>query len=252
MIIGSMNNPHKDLMKEVAWVAKHFDFLDLTLEVPMATPETINVKVVKASLKNFPVVGHTGWYLPIGSPFEELRVYAINEYAKCARVFSALGVEYVNVHFDTSMPMKKEKHTIDFNVWTLRRLIAVGKKYGVKVMVENTGGTFSRPSVLNYVFKKVPKLFFHLDIGHANIGEENQTPLLVRRFFKKIVHIHVSDNNGKGDQHLPIGRGNIKWDETLKTVKDSGYDNTITLEVLTTSSARLADKSKLRKIWDNL
>jgi len=49
-----------------------------------------------------------------------------------------------------------------------------------------------------------------LDVGHANIGQKKN---LVESFFKgfsgKIVHLHLSDNKGKDDDHLPIGVGYV-------------------------------------------
>lgn len=247
-----MNNPRNDVIKEVYWIRKNFDFIDLTLEMPKLLPEMINKKSLRNALQEFRIIGHTGPYLTIGSPFEELRMYALNEHIRCMKMFSYLGVEYVNVHLDTSMPMKRERHTVDFNIWTLKKVVAAGRKYGVKVMVENMPGLFSRPSVLAAVFRKVPNLYFHLDVGHANIGGESQTPALVKKFAKKLAHIHISDNNGKEDQHLALGRGKIKWKNELKIIKDSGYDNTITLEVFSGRKDLMNSKAKLRKMWNEL
>lgn len=254
MLIGSLNNPANDLLKEIKWVSKNFDFLDLTLELPKAHPDNIHVKAVKALFdeKKLPVVGHTAWYLPIGSPFKELRMYALRELEKCAVVFEALGVEKMNVHFDNSISLLKDKYIIEFNIWTLRRLVSIAKKYGLKVMAENIPGMFSQPKVLNQVFRKVPQLFLHLDIAHANIAPKNQTPMILKRLSKRLTHMHVSGNHGKHDEHLPIEKGNISWIKMLGIVKAAGYDGTISLEVFTSLKDRLKDKQKLRKLWDDL
>ena len=119
-------------------------------------------------------------------------------------------------------------------------------------MAENTPGLFSSPDVLEKVFKKIPKLYLHLDVAHANVGRKNTTPQLVRRFSKRIEHIHISDNHGKEDEHLPLGKGSIDWNAMLGVIKKSGYDKTITLEVFTNAKDCLVDKSKLRKMWDKL
>ena len=87
MLIGSMNNPKSPLIKEIKWVKRNFDFLDLTLEMPNSYPDKINVRSIKKLLGDFPVVGHTAWYLPIGSPFKELRLYALSELDKCFHIF---------------------------------------------------------------------------------------------------------------------------------------------------------------------
>ena len=254
MIIGSLNNPSNDLIKEIKWISTNFDFLDLTLELPKAHPDKINVKAVKALIdkRKLPVVGHTAWYLPIGSPFKELRMYALEELEKCAVVFQKLGAEKFNVHFDNSISMIKEKYIIDANIWSLRRLVSIGRKHDLKIMVENTPGFFSKPTVLNKIFKKVPRLLLHLDIAHANIAPKNQTPMILKTLSKKLTHIHISGNHGKHDEHLPIEKGNIKWPEMLKVVKKTGYNDTISLEVFTSPKARVEDIQKLRKIWNSI
>jgi len=201
--------------------------------------------------RTLPVVGHTAWYLPVGSPFKELRLYALSELEKCADVFQSLGAEKFNVHFDNSVSLLKERYVIGFNIWTLKKLISIGRKYKLEVMAENTPGLFSNPVVLQQVFRKVPRLLLHLDIAHANIPE-NRTPEILRRLSKRLTHVHISGNHGKYDEHLTIGKGNINWNLMLGAVKKTGYDGTISLEVFTSTKDRLNDKPKLRKIWDSL
>ena len=50
-------------------------------------------------------------------------------------------------------------------------------------------------------------------------------------FSDRIGHVHVSDNFGKEDNHLPIGTGTIDFPKIIKALKDIGYDDTLTLEV---------------------
>ena len=52
MLIGSMNNPKNSLIKEIRWVKKNFDFLDLTLEMPNSYPDKISIKTVKNLISN--------------------------------------------------------------------------------------------------------------------------------------------------------------------------------------------------------
>jgi len=90
MKIGFPNNPRKDLLKEIEWIGKNgFDFVDLFLEEDKATPEKINVEKVKKLLRkyNLGVVGHTAWYLPIGSPIKTLREASVKEIVRYFEVF---------------------------------------------------------------------------------------------------------------------------------------------------------------------
>ncbi|MEK6888201.1 MAG: sugar phosphate isomerase/epimerase family protein [Candidatus Aenigmatarchaeota archaeon] len=252
MLIGSMNNPNNNILKEVKRIVRNFDFLDLTLEMPKAMPEKLNIKALKVAIGKTPVVGHTAWYLPMGSPFKELRYYALGELEKSAEAFEKLGVKIFNVHFDTSLGIIDHEHMIEFNLWSLKRLVTIARKHDLDLMAENTPGLFSNPFVLERVFKKLPRLYLHLDVAHANVGQKNTTPQLVKGFSKRIEHIHISDNRGKEDEHLPLGKGFINWNVMLGAIKKSGYDKTITLEVFTSTKDCLADKSKLRKMWDKL
>jgi sugar phosphate isomerase/epimerase len=67
MLLGLMNNPARDPLKEIARIADNgFDFVDLTLEPPGARADQINPALIRAALqaRNLSVVGHTAYYLP--------------------------------------------------------------------------------------------------------------------------------------------------------------------------------------------
>lgn len=57
-----------------------------------------------------------------------------------------------------------------------------------------------------------------LDVGHAN------TLGLIDEFFdqcsSQIIHMHIHDNHGIRDEHLPLGKGNIDWKKVIKYTKD--------------------------------
>ena len=67
-----------------------------------------------------------------------------------------------------------------------------------------------------------------LDVAHANIN--NQIQAFLEQFSKKIVHMHVSDNDGDSDMHLGIGDCNINWKNIAKTIKAKNYGNLIMIE----------------------
>jgi len=91
----------------------------------------------------------------------------------------------------------------------------------------------------------------HLDIGHANLfGRKPED--FIKKFRNKIKHVHLHDNNGNEDLHLPMGCGSIDWEKTLKTLKKC-YNGTITLEVFSKDKEYvLLTKEKLRKLWNRL
>ncbi len=101
------------------------------------------------------------------------------------------------------------------------------------------------------VLRSVPKLLLNLDIGHVNLFGKNPVRF-IKKFHKKIVHVHLHDNNGVADLHLPIGCGIINWKEVIRELK-AYYDGTITLEVFSRDREYvLISRKKLLKLWKEL
>ena len=67
-----------------------------------------------------------------------------------------------------------------------------------------------------------------LDVAHANLN--NQIKDFITHFAEKIVHMHLSDNNGDRDLHLGIGYGSIDWNNFVKLVREINYSNIVVIE----------------------
>src|ERR1700751_881594 len=62
------------------------------------------------------------------------------------------------------------------------------------------------------------------------------------RLGSKLRHVHLSENDGTADQHLPLGaapRSTTDWPQHVKKLKATGYDGTITLAVFSPQRAYL-------------
>jgi len=85
MLIGAMNHPGKDVLSEIEWMGEvGLDFIDLTIEPPMASVDKIDLRDVRTAIKDngLQVVGHTAYYLPLCSPFETIRRACVEELAR--------------------------------------------------------------------------------------------------------------------------------------------------------------------------
>lgn len=51
-----------------------------------------------------------------------------------------------------------------------------------------------------------------LDTGHHNVRPEGSVTSFVRTFADRVAHLHLTDNHGLCDQHLPPGLGNFDYD----------------------------------------
>src|SRR5215203_5166647 len=235
MLIGTMNHPARDLLREIEWMAvTGFEFIDLTLEPPAAAASQIDVAAVRIALEkhDLQVVGHTAYYLPLCNPFESIRRAAVEELKTCLEIFAALGASWMNIHPDRQAPFYERKYIIERNLQSLRELLVVAKNVGVGLMIENLPGSFNSVRQLSELLDPMPELGLHLDIGHANLlVDYNTTDEILAAYGRRLRHVHLHDNKGGStDLHLPLGTGTIDTARYVRSLQARGYDQTITLE----------------------
>lgn len=258
MRIGMMNNPRADLLAEISWAQRNrFEFLDLTLEPSSAHPKQVDVQKTRQALRdaNLEIIGHTAYYLPLASPLESLREAARMEMSWAIEVLAELGASKVTVHPDKSIPfVLGSKGVLQKNLESLEKIVDLASPLGMQVLLENMDRTFNTVDQIREALTRLPKLGFHLDVGHANLNaERNRTGEFVTAFRDRLVHVHLSDNFGKSeDLHLPLGAGSIQWKKVIPLLKNSGYDGTMTLEVFSPDRRYLLfSRDKLREIWES-
>jgi sugar phosphate isomerase/epimerase len=251
MKIGFANNPRKNILDEIEWIGRNgFDFVDLFLEEDQAVPEKIDIQKMRELLKTYGlgVVGHTAWYLPVGSPVPSLRDAAISEMQRYFEYFSKLTVPYVTIHANWPPGMFSTKEGIEFQVGTLRRLVESAKKHDISLMYEPVDTWHDSIESVSEIMQSVPNLYLHLDIGHAHLFGRRPEQF-IETFHDKLKHIHMNDNDGRGDLHIPLGAGTIDWENVIKCLKQY-YDGTITLEIFSRDRDYvLLCKEKLTKWW---
>lgn len=78
------------------------------------------------------------------------------------------------------------------------------------------------------------------DTFHCNIEEQDPIAAYTDSI-RHVVHVHISEN----DRGVP-GRGNIPWKKTFKAIRDSGYDDWLTIESF---GRGLPDLAAATKVW---
>lgn len=69
-----------------------------------------------------------------------------------------------------------------------------------------------------------------LDTGHLHGGKEI-IPLSVEKLNRKIFYVHASDNDGRDNLHLGVGKGTIDWEGTLRALDKHGFDGYIAIDI---------------------
>ena len=230
-----LDESFKSLLKRLPEVTvKHIELPDEGLHI-LNKKRVKNLKEV-AEAHNLDFVVHAPWAgINISTPSQALRHAVLKRLTKSLVLAGQLECRLWLFHPGSKTGLSHIYPGKDWqlNLESIRTLLRVARREGVEIAIENTPEPF--PSLMKSVedFRRFydeldDDIGLVLDVAHANLN--NQIQDFLKQFSKKIVHIHVSDNNGDSDMHLGIGQGNIDWKNVAKAVKDSGYGNLIMIE----------------------
>lgn len=164
-----------------------------------------------------------------------IREWILKRIRASIRFAAELDAECVVLHpgWTTATERFSRGRSWELNLRSLHWLMRYAGEYGVKCLIENV------PNPTPYLLVTVddfqlfeeemdPPMNYVLDIAHAHLqGEEYQ---FMEEFGHKIDHIHVSDNFGDQDDHLPLGEGNIQWNKVIKKLDSIGFDGWLVIE----------------------
>ncbi|MBI2084509.1 MAG: sugar phosphate isomerase/epimerase [Candidatus Aenigmarchaeota archaeon] len=253
---GLLTNPQINIIQEIKTIKDiGVDYVEVGIEWPGGSTDFIieNKDIIINLLGQFkhPPVGHTAWWIDLGNIYEIVRKSWVEEAKRAVDAAKALKLTTVNFHFYSSRITETykdyHKEMLDNIVKSLKEVVTYAKKYKITVMYENAPLKKEVVGIkeYKYVIDKVPGLKVHLDIGHAFVenGMKGIKSYLAT-FGSKLHHIHIHDNSGEGDEHLPLGDGGINFRQVARWLKEIKYDRTLTFEVFT--SKQDAKESILR------
>jgi sugar phosphate isomerase/epimerase len=102
---------------------------------------------------------------------------------------------------------------------------------GVTVAFENVEESDPAPAVAFLDSLQGYPCGFCLDVGHAHAFTSLTPRLWVERLGQRIVHLHVHDNAGDDDRHLPPGAGSIDFAELYRTFRRHCPQAVLSLEL---------------------
>lgn len=75
-----------------------------------------------------------------------------------------------------------------------------------------------------------PTLRACLDVGHLHtVGGDVQA--YVETLGARLAHVHLHDNGGERDDHLPLGQGGVNWRRAVTALDAAGYPGLVVLEL---------------------
>src|SRR5438094_7535607 len=153
------------------------------------------------------------------------RVEAMDELKRAIDVADDLPYARLVLHMggsrETADPRKR-----DAAFSSLEHLVLHAHHAGVTLCLENTLSEMGSPDYLRAFVDetRLSGVRFNFDIGHAHLAEFPEEPRLEKSFapMKKLISsVHLHDNHGEKDEHLPPYEGSIHWPDAIKLLKSA-------------------------------
>src|SRR5262249_42229284 len=155
------------------------------------------------------------------------RIDAMDELKRAIDVAEDLPFQRMVLHMggsrETADPKKR-----DAAFSSLEHLILHAKHAGVTITVENTMSEMGDPAYLRAFVDetRLTGLRFNFDIGHAYlpgetpvVAEEERIARAWEPLRELVAAVHLHDNHGEKDEHLPPYEGSIDWESAIKLLK---------------------------------
>ncbi len=109
-------------------------------------------------------------------------------------------------------------------------IVALAEEFGITLAIENIFET--EPKTLVQLFDHIDSpLFGHcFDVGHWRLFSDQTLEAWFAALGKWMIHFHLHDNSGTGDDHLPIGEGDIDFQQLFKLMDSLSARPSLTLE----------------------
>ena len=262
---GLLTNPLEPVVREVGAIKRlGFDYVEIGIEEPGATPRILlcqkaDILSTLAKTRTFALC-HTAYWVGFGSAHENVRQGWVREGKDMVRVASTLGASLLNFHFYSRLGMvgrSESSREVFIRNFTnsMAELARFAGRRRVELMLENVPSEAGHPlesiAYFSQVMSAVPQLKFHFDIAHAFIENRMKgVKEYLDSFNDRLVHIHIHDNHGKQDEHLPLGHGKLDLRKVIKLLKEYGYDKTMTFEVFSSRLDAARSRDLFKKRWE--
>jgi sugar phosphate isomerase/epimerase len=157
------------------------------------------------------------------------RIEAMDELKRVIDVADDLPYSRLILHMggsrETADPRKR-----DAAFSTLEHLVLHAHHAGVTICVENTTSEMGDPAYLRAFVDetRLTGLRFNFDMGHAHLADGPEEERIEKSFVplrELVASVHLHDNHGEKDEHLPPFDGTIAWPAAIKVLKTAPGSN---------------------------
>jgi len=174
----------------------------------------------------------------LASPIPSLAAASLGEVVGAVDLARDLGASLVVLHpghVDPDyLPLDGERDlAVRRFTWALEVVLA--RAGDLPVAVENKQRSrgwdmVHTPDEHRVFLDRFPTLRACLDVGHLHTAG-GDVRAYVRALGDRLAHVHLHDNRGDRDDHLPLGQGGVDWRGALEALEGAGYRGLVVLEI---------------------
>lgn len=144
-----------------------------------------------------------------------------------------LGIPWVTFHPSPrpDFSPETEQEILRENVEYFRPLVEIAEKRQVGIALENMRNNIRSAAQLNRLVDALDSRYVGIcwDTGHAHIAGQDQ-PASIREMGHRLHALHVQDNDGVSDHHMPPHFGTIEWPSLMAALREINYPGDFTFE----------------------
>ena len=242
-----------------------FSRMDLGCSAPANFPHTFTDERIRRVRELGEEYGikyglHTASYVNTAEIMPKVRKASEEHLLEYIHLTEEIGAEYCVIHCGYYFSQFHE-FVMENLFETFRAGVALAEELDIPLVIENMNAVHPDSEIvylgvtideLRRVFDAVPSKYLGLalDVAHANLLPGGIDPW-IEAFPDKIYHLHLSDNDGILDRHVPIGDGVIDFRDVFKKLEGIGFKGTGTFEVGTNEN-RVKSLKRIREVLASL
>lgn len=222
-----------------------FDVVELIYEKPHVFTDISKKEDIRTlnDLKRkfeMEIIVHAAFYDLNGASWNEgARRETVRQYKEAIELAHRIDSKVVVIHLgERSTEIVDTKKSLNQNLKTLRECVNAAEKYGILLALENTGfdeslRLFNKADDIKNIIKEISSdnLRVTFDIAHAFL-QKLDLYSWIHALSPYIEHIHIHDNHGVKDEHLPLLMGDIDFTPAFKALREINYNKTFGLEII--------------------
>ncbi len=172
------------------------------------------------------------WDLCPGSIDPRIRDVSLSRLVRLFEILEHVRPEQVVCHtgFDPRHHRSHRAAFVENSVSFWKSFIEPAERLGIPVVLENVWE--DDPALHIEILDKIASTWFGfcLDTGHQHAFSKTRLENWLSETANHIKEIHLHDNDGSFDYHLPLGQGSIDFDHLFGFLKAKGLGPVLTLE----------------------